>query len=165
MNISVEIRRSDLAVLTLYLLPRARSNWVFLGIVAVGTFTYILLTKKPCTLFSVSVAVGASIVGGIAALLIGVAISLTTMLLTVGNKSGVLGVHHYTLTPEGLHERTDVNESIQKWPGILSIRNVGSCLLFQINDYLFHIVPRRAFPSTEQFNAFYEHAKALKHAA
>ena len=165
MNITVDICRSDLAKLTLWLLPRARSNWVFVGLIAAGTFTYIVVTRQPCTVASVTIAALSSLIGGIAALLIGVAISLTFMLFTVGKKSGVLGEHHYTLTPEGLHERTDVNENLQKWAGILSIRKLPSCLLFQINNYLFHIVPRRSFSSAESFNEFYEQARAFKQAA
>lgn len=164
MNITVDIRPSDLAKLSLWLLPRARSHWVFVALVAAGTFTYIWVTRQPCTVASVTIAILSSLVGGFSALLIGVAISLTFMLFTVGKKSGVLGEHHYTLTPEGLHERTAVNENLQKWPGIVSIRKLPSCPLFQISSYLFHIVPRSSFSSAQSFNEFYEQARTFKQA-
>lgn len=90
---------------------------------------------------------------------------MVTVLLTVGKKSGILGVHHYSLSEQGLEERTDANETLQKWEGIQSITKLPNYILFRVNGYLFHTVPRRAFETNEEFISFYERAVALQRAA
>ena len=165
MDIQVDIERKDLVALNLYLFPRLRGNWITLGVLAVGIFTYIFLTQKPTTPYNFVIAAFASGIGGIAGVLVGCIVSVVMMLLMVGKKSGVLGRHHYTLTDLGLREVTDANESVHKWSGIQDIIKLPRYILLQINGYLFHVVPQRAFANEEQFLAFYEKARALHNAA
>ena len=165
MNISVEIKRKDLVALNLYLFPRIRGNWIFFALLSGGIFAYILITKKPSNAYSITVAAFAALVGGVGGVIAAGLFGMVAVLLTVGKKSGVLGVHHYSLSEQGLEERTDANETLQKWVGIQSITKLPNYILFRINDYLFHIVPRRAFAANEEFNSFYGRAVALSGAA
>ncbi|MBC8650697.1 YcxB family protein [Pseudomonas sp. MT4] len=75
-------------------------------------------------------------------------------------KNGILGEHTYTLTPEGLHERTITNEGLTRWGGVASVRYMGSCLLVQIGSCLYHIMPRRSFESSQAFDEFAAQARA-----
>lgn len=161
MDIEVDIQRKDLVALSLHMLPRDRANWVTLAVLAVGIFVFIVVTKRPASPHNMGVAAVASLAGGVIGLLIGLAIQLLTMLLTVGKKSGVLGKHRFSLTDVGLREVTEANDSLQKWGGIQEIIRLPNCILFRINSYLFHVVPRRAFGDEQQFLAFYEKAKIL----
>jgi hypothetical protein len=158
MDIHVNIERKDLVALNFYLLPRLRSNWITLAVLIVGIFTYIMVARHPATPFNIGVAAFASIAGGIAGLLGGFAFNVIRALLTVGSKSGVLGEHRYSISHVGLREVTDANDSLQKWSGVQDIIKLPRYILFRVNGYLFHVVPRRAFANEKQFLAF--HAKA-----
>ena len=70
------------------------------------------------------------------------------------SKSGVLGKHEYVITDEGLSERTKSNESLIKWSGIDEVKINKSYIFVRINQYLFHMVPRRSFSSLAKFEEF-----------
>ena len=89
--------------------------------------------------------------GGIFGMLFGFLFSMISILLMSSSKNGILGEHEYTLSPEGLHEKTSANEGLSKWEGITKVKVAGAYLLFQISGYLFHIVPARSFESQERF--------------
>jgi|ERR1700726_881176 len=165
MEVQADIERKDLVALSLYLFPRHRSNWILLGVLIIGIFVFIMVLRKPTSTYNIGAAAFASVVGGLGGLLAGYAFSLLRMLLTLGRRSGVLGKHDYSLTEEGLREVTEVNDSLQKWNGIQDIIALPRYIFFRINGYLFHVIPRRAFASEEQFYAFTEKARALREAA
>ena len=60
MDIQVDIKRKDLVALNLYIFPRLRGTWITLAVLAVGIFTYIVLTKKPTTTYDFATAAFAS---------------------------------------------------------------------------------------------------------
>jgi hypothetical protein len=101
MKAIVSIKRSDLFLVSLYMLPRAHSNYVVMGILGLGVFAFLLFREQCISVRTIFVAAVASIGGAIGGLLGGFAVSTLMMLITVGNKSGVLGVHEYTLSLEG----------------------------------------------------------------
>ena len=164
MDISVVVRKKDLVVLNFYMFPRLRGNWFFFALLSAGILAYILIVKKPSNAQDIGIATFAALVGALGGSIATMLIGLLTMLLTLGKNSGVLGAHHYSLSELGLGERTDANESLQKWCGIQSIIRLPKYLLFRVNSYLLYVVPRRAFATTEEFNLFYERAVELKRA-
>jgi hypothetical protein len=161
MNVTVNITRGDLLLVSLYMLPRARSNFVFMAVLGVGIFAFLLFREHHISGRVVWVAAVASVGGAIGGLLGGFTVSTLIMLLTVGNKSGVLGTHEYTLSAAGLHESTTANESINKWSGIYSIAKLRRYMLVRINNYLVHIVPRRSFATAAEFEEFQSRAIEL----
>lgn len=108
---------------------------------------------------------GAPVLGGIIGLVAGTTFQLLYMFLAMRKKSGVLGVHTYTRTDRGLLERTEWNEGIQLRQGIQSIKRHGNYILFKVNSYLFHMVPRRSFATPDEFEAFWTEANRLWKAA
>jgi len=161
MKANVKITRRDLLLVSLYMLPRARSNFVFMAVLGVGIFVFLLLREHHLSALVIAVAAIASVGGAIGGLLGGFVFSTLLMLLTVGNRSGVLGVHEYTLSVEGLHESTTANESLNKWSGIAAVTKLPHYLLVRINNYLVHIIPQRCFESVAAFEAFHSQATEL----
>jgi hypothetical protein len=164
MQITIYLNRFDLLKFNLLLFWRLKSSLIYVAIVASATTAFILMGNGPNSVKQVALAVAAGLIVGIIALAIAFAACLPFILLTSNQQSGVLGEHTYTLTENGLHERTPVGDSLQKWIGIKSVKKVNGFILLQINGYLFHIIPRRAFTTDEAFEAFFRaaqsHAKA-----
>jgi hypothetical protein len=68
-------------------------------------------------------------------------------------QSGVVGRHTLTITPEGLRETTDFNDTIHRWPSILRLMSLFGSLYIYVGDQNSHQVPRRNVPP-EQLERF-----------
>jgi len=159
MQVSTDIHRSDLIRFNLFLLPRAKANLIFVAALAVGFFFYALIKKQPDNIGSIATVAIASLLGGIGGLLGGFVVSLVFVLLSSNEKNGVLGKHTYLVTPEGLHESTSSNEGLQKWAGVQAVEKSPSFIFIRINGYLFHLIPRRAFDTQQEFESFWINAR------
>lgn len=162
MKVQTNISRTDLALLSLVVLPRLRSSYVTIAIIACAIIGYVFWRHGlPQTPSQWSLLLVSSIVGGVLGLLIGFAINLLQLLLASKESSGTLGVHSYEITTDGLVERTVANYSIQHWSGVSSIRTFGPYLLVEIPGHLYHLIPKRSFESDARFQEF---ARAIRHA-
>ena len=74
-------------------------------------------------------------------------------------QSGVICQHRITLTETELIEKTDINEERCTWESLEKIEEIDDYLLIFINTEKFHVIPKRAFESTSEYNAFYEFVK------
>ena len=71
-----------------------------------------------------------------------------------GRHRGVLGRHTLEITDEGLRERTDVNDTLHRWPGLTRVFSVGGYLFIYLGESTAHFqVPKRGF-SPEVFKKF-----------
>lgn len=155
MKVTTNIKKLDLIKFNLSLLPRMRSTYVTILIIACLTFLFITLNKGlPNSPSKLTIHLASSAIGGISGMLLGVAFNMIMILLMSSKNNGILGKHTYTLLPEGLHEETIANEGLNKWHGVISIKPAGSYLLIQIAACLFHIIPKKSFDSSEQFEEF-----------
>ncbi|MFA9273836.1 MAG: YcxB family protein [Candidatus Aquirickettsiella gammari] len=162
MKIDIELTRKDLLALNIHLYPRMKANWISLGLIIISIAIFLAISKKPNDFsgyFSLAVS---SVLGGLGGVIIVLIINLISMQLTIGKKSGVLGTHQFELLKEGIRESTSVNESLQRWESIIEIKIYGSFLLVRINNYLVHVIPKRAFKNQEAFEDFYNEALRLK---
>jgi YcxB-like protein len=160
MKVHTNIRRLDLIIFNLTLLPRVRSTYVTIGVIAFAVATFILLKHgSPETARNWMILVVASLGGGVGGMLAGIIISMVLILTTSSKANGILGEHEYEITPEGLLEKTNANEGLSRWSGIQEVRKAGSFILFRISGYLFHIIPRRSFETDEDFHEFLGMAK------
>lgn len=142
------------------ILPKLRSTYVTILVLALLAFSFIVWKNGiPQTTNDWIAALLGSVCGGIFGMLFGIVFSMITILLMSSSKNGILGKHEYTLSPEGLHEKTSANESLSKWVGIAKVKVVGPYLLFQISGYLFHIVPVWCFDSKKHFNEYVSASK------
>lgn len=69
---------------------------------------------------------------------------------------GFLGEHELEIRPEGLVERTDVNETLHRWSGFHKVAMTGRYLYIYVTDNNVHIVPRRCFPAEQELRSFVE---------
>jgi hypothetical protein len=160
MKVITNIRRLDLIHFNLALLPRLRSTYVTIGVIALAAATLVFWqhgvdeTVRNWKLVGV-----VSLAAGVGGMLVGMVISMFFVVFTSSKSNGILGAHEYEIKPEGLFEKTDANEGFNKWSGIQEIRIVGPFLLFRISGYLFHVIPKRSFESSEKFQEFVQMAQ------
>ena len=159
LQVQVNIRRRDIAAFNLFLMPRARANLVFLAVVTAGMFIFIATQQPSLTPLNLAIALVSSLIGGASALVLGLLFSLVFVLFASNTKSGVLGSHTYSIDPDGLREVTPVNEGFQKWTGVQEVGRSKRFLYVRINGYLFHLIPRHAFGSDQEFSEFSETAR------
>jgi hypothetical protein len=155
-QVEVEIRRSDIALFSLHLLPRDKSNWIFVLVVGVLTFLFLAVTENLTTAHTFGIAIFASVCAGITALLAAFVISLIFVTATASENAGVLGTHTYSVEPDGLREVTKQNETLQKWTGIQTCGKSKRLIWLRITGHLFHIIPRQSFATSHDFNNFWE---------
>lgn len=159
MTVTTVITRKDIARLNLWALFHFKSNAIGVALLAVLALIAIEWWSSPATLFDWSIAVLSASLAGIMGVLGGFLLSTFWVLTVSSDKTGVLGEHTYILIEEGLCEQTPVNESFHKWSGIESVNRIRNYIFIQINGYLFHIVPRRAFAGDAEFDAFWQQAQ------
>jgi hypothetical protein len=76
--------------------------------------------------------------------------------------NGVLGEHKICLTEEILIESTSVNESHQKWTGIEGVYENENYILIMVGNQHGHIIPKRAFVSSDAAKQFYNQARSYQ---
>lgn len=155
MRVTTNINKMDLIRFNLAILPKLRSTYITILVIALLAFGFICWKNGiPQTTNNWIAALVGSLSGGFFGMLFGVVFSMISILFMSSEKNGILGEHEYTILPEGLHEKTSANEGLSKWSGIVKVKVAGPYLLFQISGYLFHIVPVRSFESKESFNEY-----------
>jgi hypothetical protein len=103
----------------------------------------------------------AGVGGGIGGLILGILFALLGVRFNSGKMPGLLGVHEYTFTPDGLLEKTQANETLIKWGGAHSLLRTDSFLQINIAPGLAHILPQRAFGDRRDFEDFCAKAERL----
>lgn len=162
MKVTVNITKFDYIKFNIAILPKIKGTYISILITAIFVFMFLIWWKGiPQTLNSTIAIFLGSIGGGIIGTLAGIIFSFLYVLIMPMKNNGIFGEHEYTITQEGLYEKTVANEGLSKWEGIVRVVMVKSYLLFQISDYLFHIVPKSSFDTSEEFYKFSNHAKSL----
>jgi hypothetical protein len=161
MKVATDIQKSDLIYFNLNLLPRLKSTYLTVLVIAIFTFIFICW-KNGCPVSTrqwLGILIPSAI-GGVFGMLFGTFFTIISILTKSSLNNGILGKHEFTLLDEGLYEKTSVNEGINSWEGISKMLVVGSYLLFQISGYLFHIIPKRSFSDEKQYREFISVARA-----
>jgi YcxB-like protein len=78
---------------------------------------------------------------------------------------GQLGRHRLILGDDGLTESTVVGEARTRWAGVDRIEQSPDYIYIYTSPAAAHIVPKRAFPNSEQADAFYRLSQARRQAA
>jgi hypothetical protein len=163
-SVCVNIRRRDLVLLSLWLMPRHRSSYITWVVLALLIAAFLMYRHGiPETPYSAGVLVLASVLGGLGGIVIGCLLSLAQILVASRQSNGVLGKHTYTLRDDGLHEITEANETLAKWAGLRDVRRTPSYIYVETAPALFHVLPRRDFQSHEAFDDFWTALKAGIH--
>jgi hypothetical protein len=155
-TVLVTINRRDIALLSLSLLPRTRSTWIGLLVLAALIAGY--LTYKhgiPQSPRSLGAFLIASIGGSVCGLASSFLLFLVQISIASRESNGVLGEHTYVLREDGLHEITAVNESVVKWVGLKEVMRTNAYIYIQIAPALFHVLPRRDFKDAAAYEEFW----------
>lgn len=70
------------------------------------------------------------------------------------DNNGILGAHKIILSPKGLIESTNVNESLHAWHSILRVEQTDEHIFIYVNSVHAHIVPKRYFASQQAAENF-----------
>ena len=73
---------------------------------------------------------------------------------------GFAGPHEIVLSPGGLTESTPVNNTTHSWEAVTSIVENSDFVFLKLSHAMAHIVPKRAFSSDADMEAFVRFARA-----
>ena len=161
--VRVELSRADLLRIHVGLTLRHRSTfigWLVLTIlVAVSIFVSsgVPTTTRAWTVLAVSMVLGATF-----AIVVGLIWTCVYILISSRPGNGVLGEHLYTLKDEGLLEQTQANETLIKWGGARDLRRVMDSIVIDVAPALCHVIPRQAFATNSEYDAFWAAIQRLK---
>jgi hypothetical protein len=83
----------------------------------------------------------------------------TRKIYSESESKGVLGNHFIAIGPEGVRERSAVGESTTAWDGIERIEDDERYLFLYTGPLQAHVVPKRAFASGPEADAFLQLAR------
>lgn len=156
MQIELNVTRGDIARFNVSKMLRLRSNLQLFAIIFVGVTFFAWRDAVDAGGEVNWILVLISSVGGFAIVFL---FALIFVLLNSNTKSGVLGVHTYTIEDTGLREQTAANDTLNYWTAIQKIEKNKNAITVQINAWLYHVMPRRAFDGQTQYDAFYDALK------
>jgi hypothetical protein len=76
-------------------------------------------------------------------------------------KSGDIGLHKISFSPEGLHDTTEFEENSAKWQAVQEIIQTDRRLFIMVGPNAAYIIPQRAFNDEATFNKFAQDIRAL----
>jgi len=164
--VTVTVTQSDLVALSLRYSLDIRRGWRVLAVIFVLIVAYLAYRNGvPSTPRNWIIVIAIGLLGALAAQLGTVVVGLLSVTFLARKAPGVLGAHEYTFTDKGLFERTTANETLIKWGGVRSVRRHAGLLEIEVGPGTFHVIPRRAFASDNDYTVFCEHAERLRGAA
>ncbi len=73
----------------------------------------------------------------------------------VSSKSGVIGSHTFEIRKDGLFVSTSANQTLTYWSAIPCAIRKNHYILVFLSWWIFHCIPRRAFPDSAAYDAFF----------
>lgn len=159
LKVTVYLTRLDLITLPWKLWFRLRVNqFLMLGM---WIFLFKIAFQEPES--GTTGDIGASALGASMGIAVGIVCflalhSVYAFLAPFKNK-GVLGRHDLALSPDAFRESTDVNDSGYRWVAISRVLRLRRSLIIQLNSFTVCPIPRRAFDSEHDFEAFCAYAQ------
>jgi hypothetical protein len=155
MEITTNLVRSDLLKLNLSVALRSKGTYYFIfGISLFVLFFSFYKRGLPDSPKLWATVCLIALSSGFLGAALSFATNFVCLLLMSKQSNGVLGIHHYQISEAGLFEKTDANETLTKWSGVLSVKVHGSNLFIQIAPGLFHTIPSRSFSDSKAFIDF-----------
>lgn len=153
MQYEVFVRRADLLKMNILMLPRLLQTYLGLGLlVACAALGGVQSLNKhgPFIWLSTSFVVGFFI------FLIILSFTVILQTITATERKGTIGKTVYTLNENFFIEETMGTETKTRWESIVGLYKFKKYIFVRINSMRIHIIPRREFVSTEEFENFYK---------
>jgi len=155
LRVKYSLTRGDILRWQFYLLCRHRV--LILIVLALALFTAWNDVRQPdVAQFPIAVKICYALF--IIVFMFGFASGLTMLSMWLTNRfkkyRGFLGEHELEIRPDGLAERTDINESVHRWAGFHKLITTGGYLYIYVTDNNVHIVPRHFFASPQAEKQF-----------
>jgi YcxB-like protein len=147
-GISYCLTRGDLFINALTVIYRNRILKVFIPaslLVNIGIITLQRIGREPGSAIARTAFFQCAVLMGV----IIVSLCFMGLIAAFVTTRGVLGEHALEITPQGLIERTAVNETLHKWTSVSRIFSQCGYLYIYVGELKCHIVPKRGFPENE----------------
>ena len=157
MNIETNISKQDLFSSGFIYRVKNYIFWLILMTIGVGVNGHLIIKSfKEHSISNSLIFIFALILGII---LFGIAVcaveSVVGLLRSLRSK-GVLGKHEYTISDNGLEERTNVNHDTCTWENVIKISESKSYIFIKLYEGRVHVIPKRSFLNKTQYEEFKE---------
>lgn len=161
MEVTYSISRGHLALASFLTDARRPFIYVLCGVTAV-CFAYVFVRWE--SQYALQAFLLIFVILFSASWVVSIGIGTAVASLSPGKMPGVLGSHTIRLTEVGLDEQTDVNRTSHDWRAVVELRRsrFGQFVRFAGGTYF---IPRDAFSSAAELNAFFDRASQLRAAA
>lgn len=159
MKITVHLTRLDLIAFTWAMLFRLRLNQFCMAFMWLIVFWMIVSEAESHSMGDIGAAAFAAAIGAVIGMLVNMAVYVIYLLVATGKTKGLLGRHDITLTPTEFREATEVNDSRYRWVAVPRIFKLRNSLIVQVTYYSGCPIPRRAFDSEQDYQAFCAYAE------
>jgi hypothetical protein len=161
MQVTADIRRSDLVNLNLYVYPRHRNTYIIFALFVVIGLAIPLVHDGKFSSQGLLLGLAIGVAMGLIMVVFTFLICVLGQALSSPKNTGRLGQRTYNLQDDGFEWASETGNGKQKWTAISTVTKTRNYVLIAITPSLFFIVPSRAFPSGEAFNAFFDQALSL----
>lgn len=151
MEIKINITKVDLLKAQLALLFKVKITYIYFLIIFGLTCAF---TIDGIESFGLSIWLISNFISAVAGFIFLIAISIVIQLLTASVSKGYIGEMLYRIDDEGFYEKTLGTETMTVWSSIEKIYQTNGAVYIRINANRFHMIPQRAFSSSEEFTSF-----------
>jgi hypothetical protein len=137
-------------------------RWNFLSVPLAGVIAAFIMREEPTVVVAL-IAMGAMI-GSCLGLVWATRWSLkwaVQRMATEGHSKGAFGQHDIEIGPDGVYERTAVNESRQSWSSIERVTENDRYIVIYIQPMAAHVIPMAAFASPTEAASFFSQAQSF----
>jgi hypothetical protein len=147
-NYSIEYDLSRRDLVTSYVSIFLRNRTILVFVIAALLFNLVLYCREPgfseLSLAEKITSVAIRIFCFVAIILF-LQLALGLAVVFSAKNRGLVGRHVLEITNEGLIERTEFNQSLNRWTGMRKILSSPYYLYIYVSDSNFHMVPKRCF--------------------
>lgn len=153
MQYEVFVRRTDLVKMNILMLPRLLQTYFGFGFIVVCAALGGIQTIEKHGLF---VWLSASLVVGFFVFLLVMCFTILFQAITATENKGTIGKTVYKLDDSFFIEETLGTETKTRWASIAGLYKFKNYMFVRINPIRIHIIPRREFVTTKDFEYFCE---------
>lgn len=151
MEVSARITKLDLVKMQFALFFKTKAYFLYFVLIV---FFLLITSLDSIEKSGIMMWILPNLVISVFVLFIMIVASVLMLLLTATSAKGFIGNQTFKITDSGFSEVTEGTETISSWNAIEKIYKTKQYIFVRISAYRFHIIPKRAFQSDEEFEQF-----------